>query len=162
MKKLVVQLDLCIGCKAHTVACQLVNHGAITMQSIDIDPAGSLPVVCRQCLEPACAAACPNEAMIKGDDGIVRRNPIRCTGCQSCVLACPFGTLSTVPGLGLFASAKCDLCISRQDSGHEPACVATCPTGALRLEEIAEKYPNDREIVLGSHAAGYRTYIRRQ
>ncbi len=161
MKKLVVQLDLCIGCQAHTVACQRVNHGAITLQSTMIETAGTLPVVCRHCLQPACAAACPNEAMVRGEDGIVRRNPYRCTGCTSCVLACPFGTLSAGHGLGLFASAKCNLCIERQEEGREPACVATCPTGALRFEEIVEDYPSEREMVLGSHAAGYRTYIRR-
>jgi formate dehydrogenase iron-sulfur subunit len=161
VKKLIVQLDLCIGCQAHTVACQRINHGSLTLQSTEVEDAGTLPVVCRHCEEPACVAACPNDAMVKEDDGTVLRNASRCTGCSSCVLACPFGTLSGDMKLGAFAVAKCDLCMERVADGAEPACVATCPTGALRYEEMAGNYQTGREMILGSHAAGYRTYNRR-
>ena len=77
-------------------------------------------------------------------------------------MACPFGVLSQGMKLAVFASGKCDLCIDIQASGKEPACVATCPTGALRLEEIKDVSESKDEMVLGSHAVGYRTYIRRR
>ena len=161
MKKLVVQIDLCIGCQAHSAACWMVRHDALTLQSVRVERAGNFPVVCRHCEDPACAAACPNDAMVKCEDGVVRRYPSRCTGCRSCVLACPFGVLSAGAPLEDFSMAKCDLCIDRLQDGSEPACVSTCPTGALRFEEVEEEYHRDREMVLGSHVSGYRTYIRR-
>lgn len=161
MKKLFVQLDLCIGCQAHSVACHRVRLGALTLQSTEVDSVGTLPVVCRHCEDPACAGACPNEAMIRDEDGVVRRNPFRCTGCRSCVLACPFGVLSRGMKLGLFPMGKCDLCTSRLADGKEPACVATCPTGAIIFKEADEVYAGEDEMVLGSHTVGYRTYIRR-
>jgi Fe-S-cluster-containing dehydrogenase component len=34
---------------------------------------------------------------------------------------------------------KCDLCIDRLEEGQEPACVASCPMGALEFVE-AEEY----------------------
>jgi len=162
VKKLLVQIDKCIGCRAHEVACHRIRHQAVTLQSTEIESVGTLPVVCRHCEEPACAAACPNEAMVRGEDGIVRRNPFRCTGCRSCVLACPFGVLSQGMKLAVFASGKCDLCINRQNTGKEPACVATCPTGALIIEEVEEVTRRKDEMVLGSHTVGYRTFIRRR
>jgi len=161
VKKLFVQLDLCIGCQSHSVACHRVRNGAVTLQSIEVAEVGNLPVVCRHCEEPACVAACPQEAMTRDDDGVVRRNPFRCTGCRSCVLACPFGVLSQGMKLSLFPLGKCDLCTSRIEDGKEPACVATCPTGALRYEEVPDVFRKKEEMVLGSHLVGYKTYIRR-
>ena len=162
MKKLFIQLDRCIGCQAHAAACHRVRLQSPALQSVDIEKAGIFPVLCRHCEEPACAAACPNEAMVRGEDGIVRRNPFRCTGCRSCVLACPFGVLGQGTKLSVFAMGKCDLCIARRNAGKEPACVATCPTGAIRFEEVEEIPDGDREMVLGSHTIGYRTFIRRR
>lgn len=161
MKKLFVQLDRCIGCQAHSLACQRVRLGTMTLQSAYVDDVGNLPVVCRHCEEPACVAACPQEAMTRDEDGVVRRNPSRCTGCKSCVYACPFGVLSMDAGLIMFALGKCDLCASRIADGLEPACVATCPTGAIRWEEVGDAFEKEGEVVLGAHATGYRTYIRR-
>ena len=161
MKKLFVQLDLCIGCQSHSVACHRVRNEAVTLQSTEVEGVGNLPVVCRHCEEPACVAACPQEAMTRDEDGIVRRNAFRCTGCRSCVLACPFGVLSQGMKLPVFPSGKCDLCTSRVENGKEPACVATCPTGAIRYEEVSEVFTEREDMVLGSHAIGYKTYIRR-
>jgi Fe-S-cluster-containing dehydrogenase component len=60
-----------------------------------------------------------------------------------------------------FPLAKCDLCAGRVEVGKIPACVATCPTGALRFEEVTEAFEAKDRMVLGGNLTGYRTYIRR-
>ena len=34
--------------------------------------------------------------------------------------------------------AKCDMCLDRVQNGQEPACVKTCPTGAMHFGESGE------------------------
>ena len=46
-----------------------------------------------------------------------------CIGCHLCTIACPFGTVFTLPQSG--KAAKCNLC------GGQPACAAACPTQAI-------------------------------
>ena len=45
---------------------------------------------CLHCENPACASACPVEALKKTKDGPVVYNFDRCIGCRYCMLACPF------------------------------------------------------------------------
>jgi len=161
MKRLVVNLDLCIGCTAHGAACNRVNHETMTERSARVDAIGEFPAVCRHCEDPACVKACPREAMRKEADGSVRRSANLCSGCRTCVLACPFGTLGDNSALGGFSLSKCHLCFSRTAEGKLPACVATCPTGALRFEEIPEAL-HDRDVfMVGAHAVGRSPYVRR-
>jgi len=49
---------------------------------------------------------------------------------------CPFGVIDLTPDGK--AMIKCDLCIERTEAGQEPACVAGCPTGAMKFREINE------------------------
>lgn len=161
MKKLFVDLDLCIGCQAHSAACNRVNHDVLTMQSGEIPDEATLPVVCRHCESPACVAACPNESMRRDEDGIIRRSMALCTGCMSCALACPFGVLTRDMSLAQYSLSKCDTCASKVERGLEPACVATCPTGALQFREIEEVYEAKELLVVGAHTIGHSPYIRR-
>ena len=46
-----------------------------------------------------------------------------CIGCHLCTIACPFGTVFTLPQSD--HAAKCNLC------GGQPACAAACPTQAI-------------------------------
>ena len=46
-----------------------------------------------------------------------------CIGCHLCTIACPFGTVFTLPKSD--KAAKCNLC------GGDPACAAACPTQAI-------------------------------
>ena len=48
--------------------------------------------ICRKCKEAACIAACPKEALERDQDGKNVRHNMRCVKCNSCALACPFGT----------------------------------------------------------------------
>ena len=77
-------------------------------------------IVCRHCDNAPCQASCPQDALERGEDLIVRRYRMRCIGCKSCVLACPFGTIFAeyMP----YISSQCDLCLSR-GKDITPGCV---------------------------------------
>ncbi|MCL4466090.1 MAG: 4Fe-4S dicluster domain-containing protein [Chloroflexi bacterium] len=133
-KILVVDPKKCVGCRLCEVACSLVKTGRVNPSQARIavtifDEEGFyMPVVCYQCTEAWCKAACPAAAIEK--DEKLRRyivNEERCVGCRICNAACPFGTISFSQKTG--KAFKCDLC------DGEPTCVAYCPTGALRYEE---------------------------
>ena len=86
---------------------------------------------CLHCVEPACASACPVGALIKTEAGPVVYNYDRCIGCRYCMVACPFDIPKyewekTMPWV-----QKCTFCSERISAGMQPACVQTCPTGAL-------------------------------
>jgi len=115
---------------------------------------------CMHCLDPACIAACPEGALSKEADGSVVHDSAKCIGCLTCQDACPFG-VPTLEMVGDVAHIrKCEFCTDRVsdpavpdvlNQGHatedvldepkrqrlvaarsKPACVAACPTGALR------------------------------
>jgi formate dehydrogenase iron-sulfur subunit len=57
----------------------------------------------------------------------------KCIGCRYCQYACPFGvpTYDWNNPLGLIH--KCQMCVERLAEGEMPACVSSCPAGALRF-----------------------------
>ena len=95
----------------------------------------SVSLGCLHCVEPGCAAVCPEEAIFKREsDGLVLVDRRRCTGCGACLDACPYG----VPQFGPEGvMQKCDLCIDQVGREYGPPCVATCPGGALSLKAVA-------------------------
>lgn len=83
---------------------------------------------CMHCKIPACAEACPVDAITKYEEGPVVVDQDRCIGCKFCVSACPFGIPQFDPIKGKVS--KCHMCFDRVP-GKEPACVQCCPTDAL-------------------------------
>jgi anaerobic dimethyl sulfoxide reductase subunit B (iron-sulfur subunit) len=55
-------------------------------------------------------------------------------------MTCPFGTPQYDDERGVMS--KCHLCTSRVDAGRPPACVAACPTKALRFAAPAADLPD--------------------
>lgn len=149
-KRVMLDLDRCISCRTCAAAC-FYHHNDIPIIAFGVGPSIALPVVCRQCIAPGCVDACPNGAMTRDADGVVSRSPVRCTGCMNCVVACPFGVLSTDHAQLL---PKCDLCPERTIEGLDPWCVASCSGKALRF-----LYPHDVEshglILLGGRITGH-------
>ena len=68
-------------------------------------------------------------AIVQYTNGIVDFHQENCIGCGYCVAGCPFD----VPRISKKDSRayKCTLCSDRVAVGQEPACVKTCPTGAI-------------------------------
>lgn len=150
----------CVNCKACQISCKMWNGN-------DPDPntykkeftpstwcwvqeveTGSFPKViyhtmkrqCMHCEDPQCVSECPQEgkAIHKEPDGIVLINHEHCIRCESCTDACPYGGVPRLDEKTHFMK-KCTFCVDRVRKGIAPACVGTCPAGALqfgRLEEI--------------------------
>jgi len=149
-RQLLLDPARCIGCRSCAAACFLGHADRPGLAYEDVKRSSAMPAICRQCDEAPCVQACPNNAMYKDVSGIVRRSPVRCTGCRSCFLACPFGVIETE--IVKHQVGKCDLCADRTPGGLLPRCVAVCPSGALRFL-VPDESP---KRVGGLKAEGYR------
>jgi Fe-S-cluster-containing dehydrogenase component len=135
-----LDLHRCTGCGACVLACRVENRrmaGSPWRRVLTVNlphraagPTYSLSVACHHCDEPACLTGCPARAYEKRPDGVVVHDEERCLGCRYCEMTCPFGAPQYDPDRGVVS--KCHLCAHRLDAGFEPACVAACPTRALR------------------------------
>jgi len=83
------------------------------------------------CTDAACVKVCPSGALYYTEYGTVGIHHERCIGCKECITACPFDT----PRYDATTDKiyKCDLCIGRLKANQSPACVLSCPTGALTI-----------------------------
>ena len=92
----------------------------------------SFSVRCQQCEEPSCVYACLTGALSRdAESGIVKVDEEKCTGCWTCILACPFAAIRQDTGQKKIV--KCDLC----QGEAMPVCVANCPNEALVYAERA-------------------------
>jgi len=151
-----IDISKCIGCKACQVACSewndlrdTVGHNVgvydnpadlspeswTLMRYSEVEEGGRLEWLirkdgCMHCAEPGCLKACPSPgAIVQYSNGIVDFISENCIGCGSCVTGCPFN----IPRISKddHKAYKCSLCSDRVAVGLEPACVKTCPTGAI-------------------------------
>ncbi len=155
-QRVVLNIDRCIGCRSCSAACYHGHRGRPGLEYGDM-PEGTLPIVCRQCEEPACVAACPVDALRRETGGIVKRSLTLCIGCRSCAIACPFGVIDEA--LQRRQVGKCDLCEDRVLDGRLPRCVSACPAAALVFETIDDL---DRApLVLSGRTVGLSPFKRR-
>ena len=133
MKQFTLTIDneACWGCRTCEVACKQEHNAPDGVRLISVKEEGPRMLdgrldfvfevrVCRHCDDPPCAAACPVEAIEKRADGIVVLDGERCTGCQSCLDACPYQAIVFDEGADI--ALKCNLCHHRVDRGLIPAC----------------------------------------
>jgi formate dehydrogenase iron-sulfur subunit len=152
-----IDVSKCIGCKACQTACMEWNdvrdevgvNVGVYDNPLDLTPKswtvmrfaehesndGNLEWLirkdgCMHCEEPGCLKACPSPgAIVQYNNGIVDFHQENCIGCGYCVTGCPFN----IPRISKEDNRayKCTLCSDRVAVGQEPACVKTCPTGAI-------------------------------
>lgn len=145
----------CIGCKACVIACSAANEtppdtrgdqlhqspsdlNDLTRNIIklykptDGSPSSFVKRQCMQCLDPACAAGCPFQALHKDSEtGIVTWEAEKCIGCRYCTITCPYH-VPRFQWVGFNPRVtKCELCRHRLAQGLKPGCSSACPTGAV-------------------------------
>ena len=153
-KRIVLDLDLCCGCRSCEAACKAAFKGEARIRHGDISSAAHLPLACKHCKQPLCLAACPVEAITRDEaTGLVTRAELICIGCKSCAFACPFGVIDAP--LVRHVSQKCSLCDDRDEG---PRCVAACSSGALQYlsDEDIEK------LEIGMRMISKNAFFRRK
>lgn len=143
MKKVYVNEEWCLGCHLCEYNCAFANSGLTDMVTalkgkpiyprihIEGNEKISYAVSCRHCTDPICVKSCIAGAITQ-TDGIVKINKDKCVGCHTCILVCPYGSLSLSENNVI---QKCELCTQ---NGGTPACVKGCPNKAIVFEERGE------------------------
>ena len=106
------------------------------------------------CEDPGCLKACPAPgAIVQYTNGIVDFAQENCIGCGYCVSGCPFD----VPRISKKddRAYKCTLCSDRVAVGQEPACVKTCPTGAIVFGTKEDMKTHAEERIEDLKSRGY-------
>lgn len=129
-KMLVIHPDKCTGCRNCELACSMQHEGHFRPRAGRVHvytwerEGFSVPMMCQQCADAACATVCMPGAMRRNKaTGLVELDHSKCIGCKMCVQACPFG--SAVWDSFTSQIFKCDTC------NGDPACATFCPTHAL-------------------------------
>lgn len=175
-----IDVSKCIGCKACQVACMEwndtrdeigSNHGVYEnpmdltasswtlMRFAEVETERGLEWLirkdgCMHCAKPGCLQACPAPgAIVQYSNGIVDFHEENCIGCGYCIAGCPFD----IPRLSGKDQKvyKCTLCSDRVAVGLEPACVKTCPTGAIVFGTKEEMQHHAGQRIADLKARGY-------
>jgi formate dehydrogenase iron-sulfur subunit len=164
-KSFFIDTTLCMACRGCQVACKqwhylpaekTVNRGTyqnpadlsfVTYKLVrfeEVVVGGKLkwlffPDQCRHCLEPPCEMTADDPKAIFSDSAtgaVLYTANTKNVDAQAVVDSCPYN----IPRAAKDGTiAKCDMCIDRVENGLLPACVKTCPTGAMNFgnrEEI--------------------------
>ncbi len=182
-----VDTTRCIGCRSCEVACSTTHNNYVpdtqsdqALEQVRDTSDKQFTVVnhfktakgdvfvkkqCLHCWQPACAAACLVNAMLKTKEGPVTWDGDKCMGCRFCMISCPFDVPKFEYSGWNPRIMKCNMCYERLQEGKKPACVESCPTDTLmfgqkrELMEIArhrvyshpDKYVHH---IYGEHEAG--------
>jgi formate dehydrogenase iron-sulfur subunit len=176
-----IDISKCIGCKACQSACMewndlretighcdgtydnprdLTENAWTVMKFFEVEPNGKLEWLirkdgCMHCADPGCLKACPAPgAIVQYSNGIVDFHEENCIGCGYCVAGCPFNVprISKKDG----KAYKCTLCSDRVAVGLEPACIKSCPTGALVFGTKEDMTDHANERIVDLKERGYQ------
>jgi tetrathionate reductase subunit B len=144
---LLIDVARCIGCFSCVVGCEnwhmTYSRSGSRRRIVDFFDGKQpqsirwvFPVACMQCDRPPCLDACPSEAIFRDENGIIITDSDNCTGCGSCIDACPYNARYLREGFGL--ADACDWCADRVKAGKSPYCVESCPTSAMVFGDISD------------------------
>jgi formate dehydrogenase iron-sulfur subunit len=175
-----IDVSKCIGCKACQVACMewndtrdvigvnsgvydnprdLTENSWTVMRYTEVETGRGLEWLirkdgCMHCADPGCLKACPAPgAIVQYSNGIVDFQEENCIGCGYCIAGCPFN----IPRISKKDGKvyKCTLCSDRVAVGLEPACVKTCPTGAIVFGSKEDMIQHAEERIVDLKSRGY-------
>ena len=138
-QRIQVDAKLCRDCQTCALACSLHHEGECNLGLARLVVTKDMAryefdiVICQHCDEPDCILACPSEAMILDERGVVIILDDECSRCGSCAASCPHDAIFYNEVQDRYI--KCDLCANRQEG---PLCVELCPVGALTFVEAEE------------------------
>jgi tetrathionate reductase subunit B len=158
MKAFVIDLTHCTGCYNCQIACKdehcgndwspyakpqpdtgqfwLKIHEFVRGQVPQVKMS-YVPVMCQHCDDAPCISECPVEAIYRRTDGLVIIDPKKCTGCQLCVDACPYGVIYFNDSLNI--AQKCTGCAHLIDRGWKvPRCADNCAHENIKFAEESE------------------------
>lgn len=154
MKRLIIDVPALMesGVPVEEIQCEYLFHrknpGPFSVLEV-----AEFATYCRQCQDAFCVTACPKEALERQENGLVKRYNMRCVGCKSCVLACPFGCI--FPEVINYITSKCDYCLNQlgNNPDYEPACVQSAPAGSFSMQEVDNEDPGNHLYFVGDHLA---------
>ncbi|MDY7078368.1 MAG: 4Fe-4S dicluster domain-containing protein [Chloroflexota bacterium] len=131
-QRLIVDVEKCTECRACELRCSFVHFGVFNSNKSGVRIVSDWPELpwarlCVQCDDPACLSACPVEALVLAEAGVVKVVYEECIGCGDCVEACPFDGIWLDPLSEV--AVKCDTCDGRFE------CVPDCFAEALSVGE---------------------------
>ncbi len=143
----VLDVNKCTGCHACEVACRIANGWPANQSWREVHTFNELHVpgvelvhlslACNHCHDAPCMEQCPALAYYRDPvTNAVLINAEACLGCGYCAWVCPYGAPKLDAENGVMT--KCTLCNDKVRQGGRPACVTSCPTGALEWREVAE------------------------
>lgn len=138
-KGFIFNVERCVGCRSCEIACKNENKTApgVQWRRVTQNQDGTyLSISCNHCSSPECFRVCPEHAYVKRRDGVVLIDSNLCSGCKTCVSACPYKAPQF--DYAQNRTGKCNFCITRQKEGLLPACVSACPTGALQMTDLSQ------------------------
>lgn len=191
-KSFFIDTTLCTACRGCQIACKNWNQNGVSktknwgsyqnppdldgntfklVRFSEVEEAGKVkwyffPDQCRHCLEPPCIDAIEGYvegAVIhdKATGAVYYTEKTKKAPIDDVRGACPYN----IPRKGKKGQlVKCTMCLDRLRAGLMPACVKTCPTGAMnfgdrdkmlalakkRLAELKRKYPKAQLLDSGS------------
>ena len=178
---MVIDLNICTGCRACQAACTMENHTPFWSEKyrthVEDVASGKFPAVsrvfvprlCMQCDNAPCVSVCPTGASHRTAEGIVVVDVDKCMGCKYCIVACPYQArfvydaedvkkAQEVYGEGQKAAAidKCTFCQQRLKDRREPACVSTCLAGARIFGDLDDPNSQVSKLVATGQAKPLR------
>lgn len=157
-KLLTITPEKCTGCRTCELVCSFFhekefNPSRARVSVITWEKDGfSVPMMCLQCSQAACAEVCPVTAIRRdAATGAMVVDADRCIRCKMCTNACPFGNINY--DIKLDRVLKCDLC-----SGF-PMCARFCPSGAISYVQDTSATTKKKKTAAGKFKEIYREVI---